>query len=84
VTAPLGLRDDAGMSKPDPEIHHVDPIVLRDLESKYSNVRCPVHGVGPKFDVAADGSVIETMCCDVLLKIVRELQAQPGEPPEET
>ncbi len=70
------------MSKPDPEIRHVDPIVLRDLESKYSNVACPVHGVGPKFDIAEDGSLIETMCCDVLLKIVRELQARESEPPQ--
>jgi hypothetical protein len=71
------------MTKPEPEIQHVDPIVLRDLESKYSNVACPVHGGPPKFDVAADGSIVETICCEALLKIVRELQAQEGEQPPE-
>jgi hypothetical protein len=67
-------REDARMSKSEPEVRHVDPIVLRDLQSKFANVSCPVHNVTPKFDVAGDGSIVETICCEVLLRIVRELQ----------
>jgi hypothetical protein len=66
------------MTKPEPEVRHVDPIVLRDLQSRFANVSCPVHDVTPKFDVAEDGSIVETICCEVLLNIVRELQATEG------
>ena len=62
-----------------PEVTEIDDGVLKDLESKFSRVACPVHGVPPTFDVAPDGSVIERMCCETLLAIVRELQAK--EPP---
>ncbi|HZF55166.1 MAG TPA: hypothetical protein VE093_41225 [Polyangiaceae bacterium] len=58
-----------------PEVTHVDDVVLRDLESKYSTVSCPVHNVPPTFEVAADGSVVERMCCEALSQIIRELQA---------
>ena len=59
-----------------PEVRNVDDIVLRDLESKFSNVACPVHGTPPKFETASDGSVIEIMCCDALREIIRELQSK--------
>lgn len=59
-----------------PDVTNVDEVVLRDLESKYSSVACPVHGEAPKFEVAPDGSVIERMCCATLLEIIRELQAK--------
>lgn len=58
-----------------PEITEVDEVVLRDLESKYAGVMCPVHNVPPRFEVAPDGSVIESICCEALLSIFRELQA---------
>jgi hypothetical protein len=61
-----------------PEVTQVDDIVLRDLESKYSTVACPVHGTPPSFEVAPDGSVVERMCCEALRQIVRELQANEG------
>jgi len=59
-----------------PDVTNVDEVVLRDLESKFSSVACPVHGEAPKFEVAPDGSVIERMCCDTLHAIIRELQAK--------
>ncbi len=59
-----------------PEITQVDDIVLRDLESKFSSVACPVHGDPPRFEVGPDGSVIERMCCEALHAIIRELQAR--------
>jgi hypothetical protein len=59
-----------------PEVRNVDDIVLRDLESKFSNVACPVHNTPPRFETAPDGSVIEYMCCDALREIIRELQAK--------
>ncbi len=59
-----------------PEITEVDESVLRDLQSKYSGVACPVHGTAPEFEVAPDGSVVERFCCESLLRIVRELQAK--------
>ncbi|HVY47817.1 MAG TPA: hypothetical protein VHB21_18140 [Minicystis sp.] len=75
------------MTKPEPEIKHVDPGVLRDLDAKYADVLCPIHGVKPKFEVDENGDVVETMCCAALLQIVRELQAKDAaagdeEPPK--
>jgi hypothetical protein len=60
------------------EVTAVDDGVLRDLESKYANVICPVHGVPPKFEVDAQGGVVESFCCDALLQIFRELEAGEG------
>ena len=57
-----------------PEVKDVNEVVLADLESRYSNVICPLHGERPKFEVAPDGSVVERFCCETLLGIVRELQ----------
>jgi len=54
----------------------IDDSVLRDLESKFSEVACPIHGGPPQFELATDGSVVERFCCDTLLKMVRELQAK--------
>lgn len=54
----------------------VDDRVLRDLESKYADVICPVHGTPPKFEVDAAGGVVERLCCDALLQIFRELEAK--------
>jgi hypothetical protein len=59
-----------------PEVKDVDAGVLRDLESRYSGVACPVHGGPPEFAVASDGSVVERFCCESLLRIIRELQAK--------
>lgn len=64
-----------------PAVTNVDDIVLRDLESKFSNVLCPVHGTPPRFEVAADGSVVEFMCCEALREIIRELQARENADP---
>lgn len=64
------------------DITDVDVNVLRDLESKYSTVACPVHNTPPSFEVAPDGSVVERLCCEVLLRIFRELQAQEAEAEE--
>jgi hypothetical protein len=64
-----------------PEAPELDEQILRDLESKYAGVLCPVHGVPPSFDVDAKGSMIERFCCESLMQIFRELQA--GEPAEE-
>lgn len=61
------------------DITDVDVNVLRDLESKYSTVACPVHNTPPSFEVAPDGSVVERLCCEVLLRIFRELQAKEAE-----
>ncbi len=58
------------------EVTEVDEQVLRDLESKYTDVICPVHGAPPKFEVDAKGGVVEAFCCDALLQIFRELQAK--------
>jgi hypothetical protein len=57
-----------------PDVNDVDDVVLRDLESRYTNVLCPLHGQQPKFEVGPDGSVVERFCCETLLGIVRELQ----------
>lgn len=61
------------------EVTEVDDNILRDLESKYADVLCPVHGVPPKFEVDAKGGVVETFCCDALLQIFRELEAKEDE-----
>jgi hypothetical protein len=67
------------------DVRDVDESVLKDLESKYIDVACPVHGTPPTFEVGPDGSVVEAFCCEALLAIVRELQVQAGErPPVET
>jgi hypothetical protein len=63
------------MASKDPEIADVDDSILRDLESKYATMRCPVHDVPPEFEVAPDGAVIERFCCEALSQIFRELQA---------
>ncbi|MGK3966743.1 hypothetical protein [Sorangium sp. So ce1151] len=70
----------------DVEVREVDESVLRDLESKYADVACPMHGGPPTFELASDGSVVERFCCPALLSIVRELQVAAGErppPPDE-
>jgi hypothetical protein len=58
------------------EVTEVDDVVLRDLESKYADVLCPIHGSPPKFEVDAKGGVVEAFCCDALLQIFRELEAK--------
>lgn len=70
-----------GRAAGDIEVRDVDESVLTDLESKFADVRCPVHGSPPAFDVASDGSVVEHICCETLLSIVRELQIEAGERP---
>lgn len=70
-------EQDAGM----PEVIEVDESVLKDLESKFSGVACPVHGTAPSFEVGEDGSVVEHMCCEALRSIIRELQVNEGERP---
>jgi hypothetical protein len=60
-----------------PNVTEIDDVVLRDLESKFRDVLCPVHGSPPKFEIAPDGSVIEALCCESLLQIMRELQGKP-------
>lgn len=68
----------------DGEVREVDESVLKDLESKYADVACPMHGVPPAFELAPDGSVVERFCCEALLAIVRELQVAAGERPAPT
>ncbi|WP_437761556.1 hypothetical protein WMF27_04110 [Sorangium sp. So ce281] len=63
------------------EVREVDESVLKDLESRYADVACPVHGEPPSFELAPDGSVVERICCPALLSIVRELQVAAGERP---
>jgi hypothetical protein len=58
------------------EVTEVDEAILRDLQSKYVDVICPIHGVPPKFEVDAKGGVVEAFCCDALLQIFRELKAK--------
>ncbi|WP_433933576.1 hypothetical protein AB3662_04360 [Sorangium cellulosum] len=65
----------------DIEVREVDESVLKDLESKYADVACPMHGGPPSFELAPDGSVVERFCCPALLSIVRELQVAAGERP---
>ncbi|WP_437308041.1 hypothetical protein [Sorangium sp. So ce388] len=70
----------------DVEVREVDESILKDLESKYADVACPIHGGPPTFELASDGSVVERFCCPALLSIVRELQVAAGErppPPDE-
>ena len=65
-----------------PDAPELDDQILRDLESKYAGVLCPVHGVPPSFDVDEKGSMIERFCCESLMQIFRELQeTDPGEEP---
>jgi len=61
-----------------PEVTEVDDVVLRDLASRFADVACPVHNEPPRFEIDKAGSVVEHMCCEVLLRIVRELQAKEG------
>ncbi|WP_437590942.1 hypothetical protein [Sorangium sp. So ce1000] len=63
------------------EVREVDESILKDLESRYADVACPVHGEPPTFELAPDGSVVERFCCPALLSIVRELQVAAGERP---
>ncbi|AUX48750.1 hypothetical protein SOCE26_102910 [Sorangium cellulosum] len=63
------------------EVREIDEGVLKDLESKYTDVACPLHGGPPAFELAPDGSVVERFCCPALLAIVRELQVAAGERP---
>lgn len=65
----------------DIEVREVDDSVLKDLESRYADVACPIHGGPPSFELAPDGSVVERLCCQALLSIVRELQVAAGERP---
>jgi hypothetical protein len=53
-----------------------DVIAVRDLLSKYADVRCPVHDLPPDFRNEADGSIVEHLCCEALAQILRELQAK--------
>lgn len=68
-----------GQSAGAPEVREIDENVLKDLESRFSSVQCPVHGTAPTFDIAPDGSVVEHMCCETLRSIIRELQVKAGE-----
>lgn len=61
------------------DITEIDDNVLKDLESPFADVACPVHGGPPSFERAPDGSVVEHICCETLLQIVRELQVAAGE-----
>ena len=65
-----------GEERSEREVTEVDDRVLRDLESKYADVSCPVHGGPPRFEVDAKGGVVESFCCDALLQIFRELEAK--------
>jgi hypothetical protein len=58
------------------EVTEVDEGILRDLQSRYRDVRCPIHDSPPRFDVDARGGVVESFCCDALLQIFRELKAK--------
>jgi hypothetical protein len=58
------------------EVVEVAEVVLRDLTSQFADVSCPIHNQPPRFDVDEAGGVVEHICCEVLLNIVRELQAQ--------
>jgi hypothetical protein len=58
-----------------PQVTEIDDGVLRDLASKFADVACPIHNVPPRFEVDEAGGVVEHMCCETLLRIVRELQA---------
>jgi hypothetical protein len=78
VTDVTDVGDDGDIT----DVIEVDVNVLRDLESKYATVACPVHNSPPSFDVAPDGSVVERMCCEVLLRIFRELQAKEAQESE--
>ena len=70
------------MNNPDNiKVRDIDDSVLMDLESKVTDVACPVHGGPPVFDLAPDGGVVERFCCETLLTMVRELQVAAGERP---
>jgi hypothetical protein len=56
-----------------------DVIAVRDLLSKYADVRCPVHDVPPDFTNEADGSIVEHICCEALAQIMAELRAKDPE-----
>lgn len=57
------------------EVDEVDEQVLRDLASKHSDVKCPIHGTAPQFELEG-GAVRQWFCCDTLLRIIRELSAR--------
>lgn len=59
-----------------PEIDDVEANILHDMESKYADMLCPVHGVPPKFEIDAKGGVVEAFCCHALLQMFRELSAE--------
>jgi hypothetical protein len=64
------------MSEQERAVTEVDASILRDLESRYADTVCPVHGVPPKFEIDEKGGVVESFCCDALLQIFRELAAE--------
>ncbi|WP_437735066.1 hypothetical protein [Sorangium sp. So ce1335] len=74
-------ENEEALATGDIEVREVDESVLKDLESKYADVACPIHGGPPSFELAPDGSVVERFCCAALLSIVRELQVAAGERP---
>ena len=57
------------------DVTEVDEQVLQDLASKYTDVKCPIHGTPPRFELEG-GAVREWFCCDALLRIMRELSAR--------
>jgi hypothetical protein len=57
------------------EVDEVDEQVFRDLASKHSDVKCPIHGTAPRFELDG-GAVRQWFCCDTLLRIIRELSAR--------
>ena len=67
--------DESAAARNVTEVTEVDDSILRDLESKYADVRCPVHDESPRFEVGPDGTMTERLCCETLLSIFRELQA---------
>ncbi|MFO0757252.1 MAG: hypothetical protein U0359_12225 [Byssovorax sp.] len=71
------LSDEA---PPVPDAPELDQQILLDLRSRYANFRCPIHDEAPVFNVDMKGSLIESFCCETLMRMFRELSAgDPGD-----
>lgn len=63
-----------------PDAPELDQQILVDLRSRYADLRCPIHDEAPVFNVDMKGSLIESFCCEALMRMFRELQTgDPGD-----
>ncbi len=75
------MSDDAPKGHGDETTGVTEDDILGDIQSRYADLRCPVHDAPPRFEIDEAGGVIEGFCCETLGQIFRELRGREAERP---